>query len=336
VPETDPTILQALRRLQLIDDQSIPVMIPLSGGVSSDIWRVELGQQIVCVKRALPQLKVSALWEAPIERNQYEWEWLQIAGAIEPTAAPALIARDLETGCFVMEYLDTQNYPVWKNQLRDGITDPNTAKAVGQRLASIHAATAGQDDIRNRFPTDHIFHAIRIEPYLLETARRHEDLATDIRQIVNSLSQTKQTLVHGDVSPKNILVGPSGPLFLDAECACYGDPVFDITFCLNHLMLKCIWTPHAIPGFLHAFDVLLDAYIDGVVWEDRATLEARAARTLPALFLARVDGKSPVDYITTENHRDLIRHVARELLLSPVETLRDVRTAWAEALERAS
>ena len=72
----------------------------------------------------------------------------------------------------------------------------------------------------------------------------------------------------------------------------------------------------------------------GVVWDDRQAFEARAARTLPALFLARVDGKSPVDYITTETDRDLIRHVSRKLLLSPVATLCDVRMTWTEALER--
>ncbi len=304
------------------------------GGVSSDIWRVELKQQTVCVKRALPQLKVAALWEAPIERNHYEWEWLRIAGTVEPTAVPSLIARDMETGCFVMEYLDTQAYPIWKTQLRDGLANVETAKAIGQRLVSIHAATAGQPDIRDRFPTDHIFHAIRIEPYLLTTAKRHDDLAGSIHQIAIDLARTKQTLIHGDVSPKNILIGPSGPLFLDAECACYGDPVFDITFCLNHLMLKCIWTPHATSGFLQAFDVLSKTYLDGVVWDDRSAFEARAARTIPALFLARVDGKSPVDYITTETHRDLIRHVSRMLLRSPVSTLRDVRMTWTEALER--
>ena len=306
------------------------------GGVSSDIWRVELKQQTVCVKRALPQLKVAALWEAPVERNQYEWEWLRIAGKVEPTAVPSLIARDTESGCFVMEYLDRKNYPIWKNQLRDGLIDLETARTIGQRLAAIHVATAGQADIRDRFPTDHIFHAIRIEPYLLTTATLHDDLAGAIGQIATNLAQTKQALVHGDISPKNILVGPSGPIFLDAECACYGDPVFDITFCLNHLMLKCIWTPHATAGFLQAFDVLSNSYLDGVVWDDRQAFEARAARTLPALFLARVDGKSPVDYITSETHRDLIRHVSRKLLLSPVTTLHDVRMTWTEALERTA
>ncbi len=51
----------------------------------------------------------------------------------------------------------------------------------------------------------------------------------------------KIALVHGDVSPKKVPAGPRGPVFLDAECAWYGDPAFDLAFCLNHLLLKCLW-----------------------------------------------------------------------------------------------
>jgi aminoglycoside phosphotransferase (APT) family kinase protein len=140
--------------------------------------------------------------------------------------------------------------------------------------------------------------------------------------------------VHGDVSPKNILIGPGGPIFLDAECAWYGDPAFDLAFCLNHLLLKCLWTPSATPGFLHGFDVLTKAYLAGVSWEPCGTLEARAARLLPGLLLARVDGKSPVEYLTDERDKDRARRVARALLAAPVERLDGVRAAWTEELGR--
>ena len=114
----------------------------------------------------------------------------------------------------------------------------------------------------------------------------------------------KRALVHGDVSPKNILRGPDGPVFLDAECAWWGDPAFDLAFCLNHLLLKCLWTPSAAAGFLACFDALGAAYLARVAWEPPHALEARAARLLPGLFLARVDGKSPVEYITTEHGQE--------------------------------
>lgn len=332
--EPDLTILTALRRLQLIDQQTVPAMIPLTGGVSSDIWRVDLPEGAVCVKRALPRLKVPSVWEVPVERNRYEWEWLQVAAAVAPDCVPTLVAQDTDSGCFVMQYLDSDTYPLWKDQLRRGIAEEATARAVGQRLAAIHGATVSRPDIRDRFPTDHIFYAIRIEPYLLATAAQHDDLAVPLRRLASDTIATKQALVHGDASPKNILIGPHGPLFLDAECAWYGDPVFDLAFCLNHLLLKCLWTRSATDRFLRSFDALAEAYLSAATWDARATLEGRTARLLPGLFLARVDGKSPVEYITEDTDRALVRYVARELLLQPVPTLCDVRTTWAQALER--
>ena len=56
-------------------------MTPLTGGVSSDIWRVDLQPEPVCVKRALAKLKVAADWRAPVERNAYEADWITVARA---------------------------------------------------------------------------------------------------------------------------------------------------------------------------------------------------------------------------------------------------------------
>ena len=143
---------------------------------------------------------------------------------------------------------------------------------------------------------------------------------------------TKVTLVHGDVSPKNILLGPEGPVFIDAECAWFGDPAFDIAFCLNHLLLKCLWVPAAAARLLAAFDTLADSYLAGVGWEPPEHLENRAAALLPGLFLARVDGKSPVEYVIDERSKDRVRRVARALLRRPPSRLGDIRRAWAEEL----
>ena len=332
MPEPDAIIVQALTRMGLIQAQASPPMTPLAGGVSSDIWRVDLPGGPVCVKRALPRLKVAAVWEAPVERNRYEWEWMREAGGIAPSSVPPLVAHDIEAGCFAMGFLDPAAHPLWKAQLRDGIASETTARAVGKRLAAIHSATAGRADVRARFATDDIFYAIRLEPYLAATATRHPDLADRLQAIVARTAGTKHALVHGDVSPKNILIGPDGPIFLDAECAWYGDPAFDLAFCLNHLLLKCLWTPSAAAAFLRSFDALAETYLADVAWEERAELEERAAHLLPGLFLARVDGKSPVEYITADAERERVRRTARPLILKPPATLAAVREAWAAAL----
>jgi len=317
-------VLAFLRASRLAGADEVPPATALTGGVSSDIWKVELRSGPVCVKRALARLRVAQVWEAPVERNRYEWLWMETAARIAPGSAPRVLAHD-DAGVFAMEFLDGARHPLWKNELRAGRADPAFAANVGGTLARIHAATAGDAGVAAAFATDAGFHAIRLEPYLLATAQRHPDLAPALRSLAECTAATRAALVHGDVSPKNILVAPRGPVFLDAECAWYGDPAFDLAFCLNHLLLKCLWVPRAARAFLACFDALGAAYL-GV--HHPIGLEARAASLLPGLLLARIDGKSPVEYVTEEAQKDRVRRVARALLEHPPATLGTVRTAW--------
>lgn len=325
-------VIVALRRMGLLGPGENPALVPLTGGVSSDIWRVDLPAGPACIKRALPKLRVSAEWHAPVERNRYELEWMRCAAGIVPDAVPEILGADDDLGMFVMAYLDPGTYPLWKQQLREGIADPVSATRVGRRLVRIHAATAGDADVAARFDTDETFHAIRLDPYLLATARAHPALAHALESLSEVTAREKHALVHGDVSPKNLLMGPGGPVFLDAECAWYGDPAFDLAFCLNHLLLKCLWVPAARAGFLACFAALAGAHLAGVDWEDAAMFEGRAARLLPGLLLARVDGKSPVEYLTDDGDREMVRRVAARLLRSPAESLVEVAAAWSSEL----
>jgi aminoglycoside phosphotransferase (APT) family kinase protein len=320
-----------LRRAGLVSSQETPETTPLSGGVSSEIWRVDLAGGPVCVKRALPRLRVAQNWEAPVERNRYEHRWMEHAARAVPGAAPAILAADDDAGLFAMQYLDPGGHPLWKEQLRRGHADAAFAARVGAALAAIHASTTGAE-VAALFPTDEIFYAIRLEPYLVATAAKHPDLAAPLKELVKRTATTKRALVHGDVSPKNILAGEAGPVFLDAECAWFGDPAFDLAFCLNHLLLKCLWVPQATARFLGCFDALAGAYLAGVAREDAAALEARAASLLPALLLARVDGKSPVEYLTQDAEKQQVRRFARPLVAHPPSQLFPIRHAWQKSL----
>jgi aminoglycoside phosphotransferase (APT) family kinase protein len=154
-----------------------------------------------------------------------------------------VLAQMSDEHLFVMEYLEPEEFPVWKAELAAGRVDPAFSGSVGAILGEVHAATAGDPGVRKDFASDDFFHALRIEPYLEATAHAHSDLAPQLRALATRTANTRLALVHGDISPKNILVGPAGPLFLDAETAWYGDPAFDVAFCLNHLLLKCLWVP---------------------------------------------------------------------------------------------
>lgn len=281
----------------------------LSGGVSSDIWRADLPGRSLCIKRALAKLRVAAEWHAPVARNATEWAWFETVAGICPDWAPKLVAHDPTLGLFAMEYLPPESYPLWKARLLAGEVDAAFASSVGNALGRIHAATAGDAKIAECFATDESFHALRLEPYLLATAMCHPELCPCLSEIVERTAATHRVLVHGDISPKNILMGPRGPVFLDAETAWYGDPAFDLAFCLNHLALKAVVRPDATTKLEASFSALRDAYIKRVDWEPRTGLEARAAELLPALMLARIDGKSPVEYLD-QAQQDIVRAFA--------------------------
>ncbi len=329
--EVPAEFAQALRELGLAGPGAI-VGTALTGGVSSDIWLIQTAQGPVCAKRALAKLRVAADWRAPIERNRYEARWMRVASEAHAGCAPRVLGQHPALGVLVMDYLPPARYSLWKQRLRDGQADVATAREVGRVLGKIHSHSARRPELAAEFDTDTIFFDIRLEPYLLATARRHPDLAVRLEHLVDVTRSHRVALVHGDVSPKNILIGADGPVFLDAECAWWGDPAFDIAFCLNHLLLKCLWTPAAAPAFLASFDALAEAYLQAVDWEPPGALEQRAAALLPGLFLARIDGKSPVEYVTEERQREQVRRVARELLAHPVASLRSVRDRWAEEL----
>ena len=312
----------------------IPAGVPvtaerLTGGVSSDIWKVTAGERTFCVKRAMARLAVEQDWFAPVERNRYERLWYATVGERVPGFAPGVLAHDDEAMFFAMAWLDPAEYLLWKAELMAGRVDRDFAGIFAGKLAALHAATAGDPEIERAFPTGELFEALRLDPYLRATGVRHPALAERLDALADRTAATRKALVHGDVSPKNIMIGPGkAPVLLDAECAWYGDPAFDIAFCVNHLLLKCLAAPQASGELLAAFDAFCAAYRAGVDWEPAADLEARAASLLPALLLARIDGKSPVEYVTEEATREGVRGVAIPLVKTAPATLGAVRDAW--------
>ena len=326
------TLLEALRTANLVGSDEMPLVVALAGGVSGDVFRVDLADGPICVKQPVEKLRVAADWHAPLERAHSEVMWLRFAALIDPACAPEVLFEDRDAHIFAMQYLPPDRYPGWKAMLMNGEADSAFAGKAGHTLAAIHAASAGRDDLATAFANQDLFFALRIEPYLLHTAKTHTDFAPHIQAIADGLRASRIALMHGDVSPKNILCGPKGPVFLDAETACYGDPVFDLAFCLNHLLLKCVYRRENASGYGRSFDALRSSYLAGASWEDPSALDRRTARLLAVLLLARIDGKSPVDYLTSDRDKSFVRETARGFLARADLTLSAIAQSWQEKI----
>lgn len=315
-------IIADLRGAGLVGEGDV-ALIPLSGGVSCDVWKVETPSGPIVVKRPLAQLRVAAEWLAPIERGQSEVRWLRRARGVDARLAPEVIA-ELPTGhAFAMRFLP--GCPVWKDELVAGRVDSGFAAAVGRGIAAIHAATANNVADREAFPNEEMFRALRIDPFLLYVAEHDAELAPALRALANDLAARKIALVHGDVSPKNILISAHGPVILDAECAVYGDPAFDLAFCSTHLLLKAVWLNDA--RLTEAATALVDAYRAGIDWEAPVDLLLRAGKLSAALLLARVEGKSPAPYLTDPEQKRMVRDQARALIAAPA-SVDAIITQW--------
>jgi aminoglycoside phosphotransferase (APT) family kinase protein len=315
-----------LQRLLLSDgvirDRTATLM-PLSGGVSSEIYLVNDGSRQFVVKRALPRLKVEQEWFADTSRNGNEAACLSYIARFAPHNVPQLKYVSAEHGYFCMEYLGAA-FQNWKEMMLDGRCDLRIAQAAGGLLGRIHAHSAHDPEARERFQTLANFEQLRIEPYLLATARRHPQLKEAFEAEASRLRAERSVLAHGDFSPKNILVSPGRVVLVDCEAAWYGDAAFDIAFLSSHLFLKSAARPAA-----GSWRAMVESGWSGYrasrfarAGSGQDVLEANVSRLLLMLMLARVDGKSPVEYLRERQQEQVRRFAVPRLQSGPISLSR--------------
>jgi aminoglycoside phosphotransferase (APT) family kinase protein len=299
----------------------------LSGGVSSDIWRIESAGRAYCVKRALPRLKVAADWFAPVARNREEVKWLRFAATAAPGQVPEVVAADAERGIAVLSWLDPAHWQNWKSLLLAGQVRSGLGADVGRLLATLHNESAARPGLAAEFDNLDLLESLRLEPYFGEAARRNPEVAPVLAEIRAELRGHRTALVHGDVSPKNILVHPAHPpVLLDAECACWSDPAFDYAFLASHVFLKAAHRPSHAHWYYETVRKFMTTY--GSLAHE--AVDERAGLLIPALLLARIDGKSPVEYLN-EDLRRRIRDTALAALERPCANGLDFLAAFSRA-----
>jgi 5-methylthioribose kinase len=321
-----PQVLSSLLKSAGLQGRKVMAVEPLAGGVSSDIVRIELDDgRVLCAKRALTKLKVADDWQVPVQRNHYEVAWLRLAGKVVPAAVPAVLGEDMEAGAALIAFLAPAAYARWKDELLAGRLDRRVAPALGDAIGRIHGATLFDEAVARAFPTHALFEALRVDPYLETTAQRNPEVAAEIRQVAATTRSTRMALVHGDLSPKNILVARADgqPVILDAECAWYGDPAFDGAFLINHLVLKALHRPNDAADLIQMADDFVAHWSVHFPAVLRDALLERTACLLPCLMLARIDGKSPVEYLS-EDQRQMTRALSVRMIADRSFSLADV------------
>ncbi|MDB6170256.1 MAG: Aminoglycoside phosphotransferase [Verrucomicrobia bacterium] len=306
-----------------------PVIAPLPGGVSSEILRVTDGGRDFVVKRALAKLKVRDDWFADVSRSRSELAYLRRASAIAPGCTPRVLFSPPSGDWFAMEYLGPE-FSNWKTLLLAGSVDPWPAREAGALLGRIHRATWLDPEIAREFATLGNFRQLRLEPYLATAARRVPDLAPLLLEEQERLAGSSTALVHGDFSPKNIMVASQRVILLDAEVAWCGDPAFDPAFLLAHCLLKSLLRPAAPEPVLGIAGIFWRSYAQALGSVDDS-IEPRTTRLVLCLLLARVHGKSPVEYLSARQ-QTVVTGFVRAHLSQPPSRLESLVDAWRETL----
>lgn len=298
----------------------------LGWGVSNTLVKVCTVDDCLVVKQSLARLRVTEDWFADRERIFRERACIGALTPILPAGSIPLVRyEDRENFLFVMSCAPPEGAN-WKEQLLSGQVDLRVARQVGATLGIIHQRTADDESVRQQFLDDRPFVQLRIDSYHWATARAHPEVAEVIRQEGHRMLEVKTALVHGDYSPKNIIVTGNDIFLLDFEVVHYGNPVFDLAFMLNHLLLKSVHNAPIRERYFRAVDSFWQGYVSQAEFtpDNAERLERDTIKQLGCLMLARIDGKSPVEYIVRTDAKKLVRGIAKALLVEEHRKLADV------------
>ena len=314
-------VFTAACKFKLLNSSISYNSIKIVDGVSSDIWYVKTDQNIeFCIKRALAKLTVKEDWYAPISRSNFEAMYFKHCYKMAPSNFPKLLGHDNKKFILAMEWYSPDYFLVWKKKMLNKKIEKKDIINVSDLLVKKHKKFFNSKNVEKQFDNDATFYSIRIEPYILFTSKKYPDYKNRFDSVAESLVKNKKTLIHGDFSPKNILIKDNNPIILDAETACWGDPVFDLAFCNNHLLLKCLLPDGLGKKLLDLSFKFVKNYIDNISWEDKNSFTKRLLDITPLLLLARVDGKSPIEYFKIKQ-QELTRQLGKHLLTDEIKNL---------------
>ena len=310
--------------LDTINQEKIIQYKKLAGGVSSEVYHVRTNKNNYCIKRSLKRLLVKKKWIANTNRIKFEYLWLKHCQNILKRNIPNTYEFNDKKKYIVMEYLKTSQYKTLKQLYFKRIININTIKLISKHLYKIHSNSSNYKTKKTFEGNYKNFYDLRLDPYFNEVGRVYPKYKEYIKKINENYIKNSSTLVHGDFSPKNILVDKNKIIYLDAECCNFGDPVFDLVFFTNHLLIKSIFFKDKSQEFIKLYVSFYKEYLSNLSTKNFNSYIDRIIKMTPIMLLSRIDGKSPVEYIIKENIKNIIRKKSFLLLDGKINSLNDI------------
>lgn len=332
--EQHDTLLAYLRTAGHIAPDETPTFKTLTGGVSSRTVLVDrAAHRGWVIKQSLAKLRVEADWFSNPERIHREAlgiRWL--TELAPPSTIPALVFEDRDHHLLAMEAVP-QPHCTWKTVLLAGGVERAHVHQFGRLLATIHRrASERQTEVAAAFDDRSIFESLRVEPYYSYTAAQVPEAARFMTDLIMTVRARRLTLVHGDYSPKNVLVYNNRLMLVDHEVIHFGDPAFDLGFSLAHLLSKAHHVQTHRDEFAAAAHAYWRAYRDAVgnvEWAE--SLEEYVVSNTLGCLLARVAGRSPLEYLSREE-RERQSAVVLGLMQTRPDCMRDLVSRFTRAL----
>ena len=310
--------------LDSINKEKIIKYKKLEGGVSSEVYHVKTNKSEYCIKRSLKKLLVKKEWIADTNRIKFEYYWLNHCRNILNKNIPKTYEFNNKKKYIVMEYLNNSKYKTLKELYFKKIINLNTIRLISKHLYKIHSKSNNYK-IKILFKGNrNNFNDLRLDPYFNEVGRVYPKYKEYVKDLNKNYLINSSTLIHGDFSPKNILIGKNKIVYLDAECCNFGDPIFDLVFFSNHLLLKSIFIKDKSKEFIKSYIIFYKEYLKNLNAKKSKQYVDRIIKMTPIMMLARIDGKSPVEYIKSKKIKNTIRNKSFLLLEREINNLNDI------------
>jgi 5-methylthioribose kinase len=307
----------------------------LAGGVSNKTIKVVLpGDRTWVLKQALAKLRVDSEWYSDPQRIHVEANGLRWLNRLAPPdSTPAFLWEDRPNHVIAMESVPA-GHQNWKLLLLKGDIKPEHFEQSGRFLGTIHRRSyESADELRLVFEETRHFETLRLHPYYVYTSERIQAARKFFHDLIEATRANRLALVHGDFSPKNTLINRDKLIILDYEVIHFGDPAFDLGFALTHFLSKAHHLPAHRTSLLNATNTFWRRYFEEISRLPWARdVEARAVRHALGCLLARVAGKSPLEYLSSEESSRQ-RDAVLGMISSPPCVARDLIDEFIRKIE---